>query len=136
MKIGKWIMVGMLVSGLLMSGVTGFAQNIREHNFKFALQPVKETAQSQGAQWFADRVREKSRGRIRIPVYPGSVLGSDVSTLSAMQGGTIDFSLMSTGNLGGHDKALNLFDLPFLFNDEKEADFIVDGPVGRRSPQS
>lgn len=132
MKIGKWIITSVFVLGLLLPGITGLAQNIRERSFKFALQPVKETAQSQGAQWFADRVKEKSKGKLNITVYPGSVLGSDVSTLSAMQGGTIDFSLMSTGNLGGHDKALNLFDLPFLFNSEKESDVILDGPVGKK----
>lgn len=131
MKIGKWMMAGVLVSALLLPGATTQAQ-IREHNLKFALQPVKESAQSRGSQWFADRVKELSKGKIKITAYPGAVLGSDVAVFSAMQGGTIDFTLTSTGNLGGHDKALNMFDLPFLFNNEQEADFIADGPVGKK----
>ena len=124
--------VSLLLLGLLLSGVVTHAQNIKEHNFKFALQSARESAQVASAQHFADVVKQKTNGKITIKVYDSAVLGTDVSTLSAMQGGTIDFSLMGFGTLGGHDKSTTLFDLPFLFNTEQEVDRVVDGPVGKK----
>jgi TRAP-type transport system periplasmic protein len=128
----KSIVTGLLVLGLLLSGAASQAQNIKERSLKFALSPVKGTAQVTGAQWFADRVKEKSQGKMNITVYPGAVLGSDVAMLSSLAGGTLDFVMIAPGVLAGHDKALGLFDLPFLFNDMKEVDAILDGPVGKK----
>jgi tripartite ATP-independent transporter DctP family solute receptor len=36
------------------------------------------------------------------------------------------------GSISVAIKEFSLFDLPFLFNNEKEADFVLDGPVGRK----
>lgn len=108
------------------------AQDIKEHNLKFALQPAKGTSQVLGAQKFADLVSEKSRGKITIKVFENGVLGSDVAVLSSMLGGTIDFSLMSVGTLASHNKQFSVFDFPYMFGNEKEADAVLDGPVGRK----
>jgi tripartite ATP-independent transporter DctP family solute receptor len=126
------ILSSLLLLGTLLTGAAAQAQSPSGRTLKFALQPAKDTAQVASAQRFADIVKQKTSGKITITVHEGAVLGSDVSTLSAMQGGTIDFSLMSTGTLAGHDKSFSLFDLPFLFNSESEADAIVDGPVGQK----
>jgi tripartite ATP-independent transporter DctP family solute receptor len=126
------VIVSLVLLGLLVTGLASHAQNIKEHDFKFALQSARESAQVISAQRFADIVKQKTNGKITIKVYDGGVLGTDVSTLSAMQGGTIDFSLMGFGTLGGHDKSTTLFDLPFLFNTEQEVDRVVDGPVGQK----
>jgi tripartite ATP-independent transporter DctP family solute receptor len=128
----KGLTVYLLVLGLLLLGAAANAQDIKERNFKFALQSARESAQVAGAQRLADIVQQKSNGKIIIKVYPDAVLGTDVSTLSAMQGGTIDFSLMSVGTLAGHDKSFTIFDIPFTFNTEQEADAVVDGPVGKK----
>ena len=51
---------------------------------------------------------------------------------SAMQGGTIEMSMMGPGLLTGMDKDFGIFDTPFLFDNFKEADAILDGPVGKK----
>jgi tripartite ATP-independent transporter DctP family solute receptor len=59
------------------------------------------------------------------------VLGGDVQVLSAVQGGTIDMTSMNSGILQGQVKEFAIVDFPFLFNDAKEADAIMDGPIGK-----
>jgi tripartite ATP-independent transporter DctP family solute receptor len=51
--------------------------------------------------------------------------------LSAVQGGTIDMTSMNSGILQGQVKEFAIVDFPFLFNDAKEADAILDGSVGK-----
>ena len=60
------------------------------------------------------------------------MLGGDPQNLSAVRGGTLDFTSMATGLLAGLDKEFMVFDFPFLFENAKEAYAVSDGPVGTR----
>jgi len=119
-----------IVVGLLAGVSSAGAEEIRSHSFRFALQPARESAQVMGAQRFADVVRDKSGGKMIVKVFDGGQLGTDTSSLTAMQVGTIDFSLLGTGNLTGYDKGYMVFDIPFLFDSYEEVDAVADGPVG------
>ena len=70
-----------------------------------------------GAQKFADLVSQKSGGKIKITIFPGAVLGGDPQNLSAVRGGTLDFTTMATGLLAGLNKEFMIFDFPFQFKD-------------------
>jgi len=52
--------------------------------------------------------------------------------LSAVQGGTIELTSMNAGILQGQIKEFAIVDLPYLFNNAKEADAVLDGPIGKR----
>jgi tripartite ATP-independent transporter DctP family solute receptor len=68
---------------------------------------------------------------MQVKLFPGGVLGGDVQVLSAVQGGTIDMASMNSGILQGQIKEYAIVDFPFLFNDAKEADAILDGTIGK-----
>jgi tripartite ATP-independent transporter DctP family solute receptor len=68
---------------------------------------------------------------MQVKLFPGGVLGGDVQVLSAVQGGTIDMTSMNSGILQGQVKEFAIVDFPFLFNDAKEVDAVLDGAVGK-----
>jgi tripartite ATP-independent transporter DctP family solute receptor len=105
---------------------------INERQLKLAFLPVQQHAIGLGAQKFADLVGEKSGGKIKVKLFPGGALGGDLQALSALQGGTIEMTILVTSNLVGIIKDFVLLDFPFLFNNEKEADTVLDGPVGKK----
>ncbi len=106
------------------------AQDVKERNLKFAFSLAKDHPLGQGAQKFADLVAQKSGGKIKVSLFPNAVLGGDPQNLSAVRGGTLDFTSMATGLLAGIDKQFMVFDFPFLFNNAQEAYALSDGPVG------
>ena len=106
--------------------------DIKETTLRFAFQSIKEHPIGMGAQKFADLVSQKSGGKITVKLFPNGTLGGDVQTVSALQGGTIDMTALSSGILSGQVKEFVIFDLPFLFNNGREADAVVDGPIGKR----
>lgn len=57
-------------------------------------------------------------------------LGGDLQATQALRSGTQEMVITSTSPLIGVLPALGVFDLPFLFNDEREADAILDGEFG------
>ncbi len=86
----------------------------------------------QGAERFAELVREGSGGRINIKVYPSSALmaGKQTNEFLIHRQGVADFCFASTINWSTSIKELNLFNLPFFFPDYKALDAVTDGAVG------
>jgi len=108
------------------------AQEIKEHTIKFATQNPEGHPIVLGMKKFAEVVQAKSGGKIKVNLFPGGQLGSDQANVSAAQGGTLEMVVMNTGILASVAKELAIFDFPFLFANAKEADALVDGPVGKK----
>lgn len=120
-----------LLGAILASANSAHAQ-IRDQKFRFSIQNTMDHPLGIGAQKFADLVDQKSGGKMKVTVYPGGSLGGDVQTVSQLQGGTIDLMTITAGLLVGVSKPFGVYDFPYLFNDVKEADAIVDGPIGQK----
>ncbi len=85
-----------------------------------------------GIDKFAEILAQKSNGRLKMRGYPDGQLGAELQSISAAQGGVLEMALVSTAAAASVVKEFGVFDLPFLFNDFKEVDLLLDGPVGRR----
>ena len=109
-----------------------FAQDVKERNFKFALQNPKGHPLEQGATKFSELVAAKSGGKFKVAVFPGGTLGGDAATVSALQGGTIEFVMLNSGILASQVKDFEVYDFPFMFANAQEADAVVDGPFGQK----
>ena len=108
------------------------AQDIKERSFKLALQNPKGHPLEMGAVKFAEIVAQRSGGKIKVNVFPGGVLGGDAPTVSALQGGTVEFTALNSGILASQVKDFEVFDFPFMFASAKEADAVVDGAFGQK----
>ena len=86
-----------------------------------------------GGELWANKVRERTQGRINIKLYPGVSLiqGDQTRELSALRQGVIDMAIGSTINWSPQVKQLNLFSLPFLMPDYAATDALTQGAVGK-----
>jgi tripartite ATP-independent transporter DctP family solute receptor len=73
---------------------------------------------------------DKSGGKIKLTAFWGGALGGDLQATQALRSGTQEMVVTSSSPLVGILPALGVFDLPFLFADEAEADAILDGEFG------
>ena len=87
-----------------------------------------------GGEIWADKVRQKTNGRINIKLYPGVSLiqGDQTREFSALRQGVIDMAIGSTINWSPQVKQLNLFSLPFLMPDYAAIDALTQGEVGKQ----
>lgn len=98
---------------------------------RFSHVVAPDTPKGQGAQRFKELVEERSKGRIKVEVYPNSQLYKDKEELEALQLGSVQMlapSLAKFGPLGA--KEFEVFDLPFLFKDQEAFRAVTGGPVG------
>src|SRR5688500_851010 len=128
----KLSMHKVLLAAVAALAVTGVAAQIKDRTFKFAFQNQSGHPQAQGAQKFADLVAEKSGKKITVKLFPGGTLGGDLQTVSALQGGTVEMTVLNAGILTAQVKEFAAYDFPFLFNNAQEADAVTDGPFGQK----
>ena len=84
-----------------------------------------------GALYFAKLVEERTEGRIKFKLYPDGQLGKgERELLEALQQGSIDIYVGSTGPLGGFSPSMQILDIPFLFRDYSHVDKVLDGAIG------
>lgn len=117
-------------TAIMLIGTGAARAEIGEHSIKFATAGAEGSPIALGMDKFAEIVEAKSDGKITVKRYPGGILGGDVQTLSAVQGGTVEMTTMNAGILASVAKDFALVDLPFLFDTPQEADAVMDGPVG------
>ncbi|MCZ2407317.1 MAG: TRAP transporter substrate-binding protein [Burkholderiales bacterium] len=97
---------------------------------KFAVTLPEKSHQGQGVAKFIELVDAKSKGQIKIKAFYNGALGNDVQVTSALQGGTVEFTVPQTTTLTGMVKEFEILDFPFLFANEQQAEKVLDGPVG------
>jgi len=99
---------------------------------KFSHVVAPDTPKGKGAQRFKELAEERSKGRLKVEVYPNSQLYKDKEEMEALQLGSVQMlapSLAKFGPLGV--KEFEVFDLPFLFKDEAAFRAVTEGQLGR-----
>ncbi|MBM3538330.1 MAG: TRAP transporter substrate-binding protein [Alphaproteobacteria bacterium] len=74
---------------------------------------------------------DRSGGKMKLQGFWGGALGGDLQATQALRSGTQEMVVTSTSPLVGILPDLGVFDLPFLFANEKEADGVLDGAFGK-----
>ncbi len=127
--IARALAAALVTAGLGM-GLPALAQAPVVIKFSHVVAP--DTPKGKGADRFKQLVEERSKGKIKVEVYPNSQLYKDKEEMEALQLGSVQMlapSLAKFGPLGV--KEFEVFDLPFLFKDDASFRAVTDGDVGK-----
>lgn len=81
-------------------------------------------------EFFRDKVREKTDGRMEVQLFHSQQLGGERDYAEGLQLGTIEMAGISTAPLTAFEPKIGLFSLPFLFRSPQHMDAVLDGPIG------
>lgn len=101
-----------------------------DRTLKLSVPVPKEHPQGNGVAKMSACTLEKSGGKLKLNAFYDGALGNDIAATQSVRTGTLDLVITSTAPLVGIVPALGVFDLPFLFNNEQEADQVLDGKAG------
>jgi tripartite ATP-independent transporter DctP family solute receptor len=82
-----------------------------------------------GAKQMAAKVEERTKGQVKMVLFPNNSLGSPPEMIEQVALGTLDMSLNTQGQLENHVKASATPQIPFLFDDYEHAHRTMDGPA-------
>ncbi|WP_148254223.1 TRAP transporter substrate-binding protein [Aidingimonas lacisalsi] len=81
---------------------------------------------------FADKVAERTEGRIEPRMYNNGVLGDQPDAIEQTRNGALDFGNFNMGPMGPIVKETNVLSLPFLFSSREHMHEVMDGEIGER----
>jgi TRAP-type transport system periplasmic protein len=108
------------------------AQDIKNRIIRFGYGLNEVSNQGRAAKVLADEIEKASGGKMKLRAIGAAALGSDVQMQQALIGGAQEMMVGSTATLVGITKEMAIWDTPFLFNNVREADAVLDGPVGQK----
>ena len=98
---------------------------------KFSHVVAESTPKGIGANRFKELVEQRLADRVKVEVYPNSQLYDDNKVMEALLLGDVQMAAPSLAKFGKYTKKLQVFDLPFLFNDLKAIEKYQLGDTGR-----
>jgi len=119
-----------LGAALLTAALPAQAADIKPRLIRFGYGLAENSNQGRAVKVFADEVNKLSGGKMKVRAIGGAALGPDTQMQQALIGGAQEMMVGSTATLVGIAKEMALWDTPFLVNNVREADALLDGPVG------
>jgi len=129
----KKLLLTVTAAALTLSfGAGAFAQDVKPRLIRFGYGLNEDSNQGRAARLFAEEVAKRSDGKLKVRTFGAATLGPDPQMQNALIGGAQEMMVGSTATLVGTVKEFAIWDVPFMFESGKEADAVLDGPVGQK----
>ena len=116
---------------LLIFSVVSCNKTSKVINLRLAETHPADYPTTKGDYEFARIVKEKTKGRINIEVFPGAQLGEEKAVIEQVQLGAIDFTRVSVGPVAAFAPKLNSLQLPYLYRDSDHMVKVLTGKIGQ-----
>jgi C4-dicarboxylate-binding protein DctP len=126
----KLIHFGAAVAALMLAAPTANAAD--PVVIKFSHVVADNTPKGQAANKFKELVEERLGDKVVVEVFPNSQLFDDDKVLEAMALGDVQLAAPSLSKFNKYTTQLQLFDLPFLFNDMEAVERFQKSPAGQK----
>jgi len=98
---------------------------------KFSHVAAPDTPKGQAALEFKRLAEERTKGKVKVDVFPNSMLFKDAEELDGLQLGSVQMLAPVPGKFGPAGvPELEVFDIPYLFTDLDALEKVYKGPVG------
>ena len=122
---------GLAALGAVLAMAWGTAALAAPIVIKFSHVVAEATPKGQGALKFKEVAEKLLPGKVEVQVFPSSQLFGDAKELEALLLGDVQFIAPSLSKFDRYTKKLQLFDLPFLFDDIAAVDRFQHSPQGK-----
>ena len=99
---------------------------------KFSHVVAENTPKGKGALKFKELAEARTKGKVKVEVYPNSTLYKDGEEMNALQLGSVQMLAPSTAKFGPLGvREFEVLDLPYLFDSYDELHKVTRGPIGK-----
>jgi len=120
-----------MLAGAIALAVSGAALAQQPIVIKFSHVVADATPKGQGALKFKEVAEKLLPGKVQVQVFPSSQLFGDAKELEALLLGDVQFIAPSLSKFDRYTKKIQVFDLPFLFDDIAAVDRFQHSPSGK-----
>jgi len=84
-----------------------------------------------GMVFMAERLKEKSGGKVELQIFSGGVLGSETENIEQIQRSALAITKVSAAAMESFIPEMAVFSLPYIFRDEMHYWQVLDSPLGK-----
>lgn len=124
-------LIGRLAAALAVTVLAAGAASAQQFTMKISSPTINDVTW----EWmkaFKKGVESRSKGRIKVELYPANQLGQIPATVEGVALGTIEMTLPATGFLVGLEPRFQVFDAPGLFDSVAEGEKVLNDPEIRK----
>jgi tripartite ATP-independent transporter DctP family solute receptor len=88
-------------------------------------------ATHEGALRFAALVEEKTRGKVKVKIYPNGQLGNERELIEGIALRAVDMIIVGPSLIGWYAPQYGVMEVPFLFRDYEHLDKVLRGEIGQ-----
>jgi len=121
-------LVAALAIGLCVAPTAALAQKV----IKYAhFQPAQDDQpKHKAALAFKEYVESKSKGALKVQIFPAGQFGKDAETMEALKLGTLEMGVVHDGAIAGTFKPITLLGIPYLYESHEHAWRVYDSKFG------
>src|SRR5262249_52977797 len=108
------------------------AAQVKERTLKVGIGLNDDHPQGVSVKRFGELLAQKTGGKLNVKLFAGGALGNDATMISALRGGTQEMTVPDSSTLVGLVKDFGVLNFPLVFNNEQEADALLDGAFGQK----
>jgi C4-dicarboxylate-binding protein DctP len=121
-----------LIAGVAAAFAVGAAFAQQPIVIKFSHVTSTDSPKGMAGEYFKKIMEERSKGKVKVELYPNSTLYKDKEEIEALQMGAVQMLAPAPGKFGPMGvREFEVLDLPFLFDNVAEAHKVTDGPIGQ-----
>jgi tripartite ATP-independent transporter DctP family solute receptor len=79
---------------------------------------------------FKELIEQRSKGEISVKIYHSASIGNETEILQQVQLNQVQMAIITGGPFDTFDPIVRVINYPFLFKNNRQADTILDGPLG------
>jgi len=128
MKTGRIFLIVCLMMAAFLVCLVGHRAEAQVLSLRFAHYGEETHPSHLAAKQFAAKVEERTKGQVKIAIYPANILGSPPEQCEQVRLGAIDMGLPTQGALDKYVKAFSVVMLPFVYDDYDHVHRALDGP--------
>ncbi|MBL8661151.1 MAG: TRAP transporter substrate-binding protein [Rhodospirillales bacterium] len=122
--------VGILLAAIMLAAPAANAAS--PIVIKYSHVVAENTPKGQSANKFKELVEQRLPGKVVVEVFPNSQLFDDDKVMEAMLLGDVQLAAPSLSKFDSYTKKLQVFDLPFIFDNIEAVDKFQQGPIGQK----
>ena len=126
----RTFLAGAGLAALQLAGCGTAPQTVPDYVLTYADNQPSDYPTTQGAQYFADLVRERTGGKVVIQVKADGEYGTEQEVWQQLAIGGVDFARLSLSILTDDLPKLNVLMLPYLYRDAGHMWRVLDGNIG------
>jgi len=118
-----------IIAVVFVFGIACSEDGKKVYVIKTSLSQNPQEPQVRAVELFKQNVEDRSAGKVKVEIYPNNQLGNQRDVVEGIQLGTIQMSNIASV-MAGFVRELNIFELPFLFENREHFYAVLDSAIG------